>query len=143
MSHDERNKETIGKPKLHLVPTQIIRDIAIIREYGNKKYPEGGQNNWKAVDPRLYYDAAFRHLLAEIDKPGSVDTESGLPHLSHLACNIAFLCEMKGEIDNGRHEPIPIQYGTDRLDQNSRRDSGNEGFRLDWTTTDSGCPEHR
>ena len=40
-------------------------------------------------------DAAFRHFLAYLDEPDGVDKESGLPHLWHLACNIAFLCEME------------------------------------------------
>ena len=40
-------------------------------------------------------DAAFRHFVAYLDDPDGVDAESGLPHLWHLACNIAFLCEME------------------------------------------------
>ena len=84
-----------GKPKISLVPTQIIYDIAIIREYGNRKYPTGGKDNWKQVAPERYVDAAFRHLLAYKDDPNSVDEESGYSHLWHLACNVAFLCEME------------------------------------------------
>jgi hypothetical protein len=40
----------------------------------------------------------MQHLdtfLAYLDDPAGVDEESGLPHLWHLACNIAFLCEME------------------------------------------------
>ena len=86
-------KADIGKPRLSLVPSQIIRDIARVREYGNDKY--GDPENWKTVEPERYRDAAYRHLLAYIDNPAGVDEESGLPHLWHLACNIAFLCEME------------------------------------------------
>lgn len=39
---DQSAKADAGKPKLSLVPVEIIRDIARIREYGNGKYPEGG-----------------------------------------------------------------------------------------------------
>jgi transposase-like protein len=42
-----------------------------------------------------YRDAAFRHFLAYLDNPKGVDEESEYPHLWHLACNIAFLCEME------------------------------------------------
>lgn len=86
-------KADAGKPRLSLVPSQIIRDIARVREYGNDKY--GDPENWKTVEPERYRDAAYRHLLAYIDNPAGADEESGLPHLWHLACNIAFLCEME------------------------------------------------
>lgn len=94
-------KADAGKPKLSLVPRQIIYDIARIREYGNNKYPEGGPDNWKKVEIERYRDAAFRHFLAYLDDPKGADKESGLPHLAHLACNIAFLCELeKGETND-------------------------------------------
>lgn len=86
-------KSDAGKPKLTLVPQQIIYDIAKVREYGNEKY--GDPENWRTVEPERYRDAAFRHLLAYLDDPYGIDSESGLPHLWHLACNVAFLCEME------------------------------------------------
>lgn len=88
-------KQDFGKAKLSLVPRRIIWDVAAIREYGNNKYPDGGPDNWKSVEPERYRDAAYRHFLGYLDDPRSVDSESGLPHLWHLACNIAFLCEME------------------------------------------------
>lgn len=89
-------KADVGKPQLTLVPRQIIFEIARVREYGNRKY--GDPDNWKTVEIGRYRDAAFRHFLSYLEDPKGVDEESGLPHLSHLACNIAFLCEMeKGE----------------------------------------------
>ena len=69
--------------------------MAAIREYGNNKYPDGGPDNWRGVEPERYRDAAYRHFLGYLDDPRSVDSESGFPHLWHLACNIAFLCEME------------------------------------------------
>lgn len=92
---DQSAKADAGKIQLCLVPREIIRAIARIRMYGNAKYPDGGPDNWKAVEPERYRDAAFRHWLAYLDDPQGVDEESGLPHLWHLACNIAFLCEME------------------------------------------------
>ena len=90
---DQQAKADAGKPRLTLVPTEIIRNIATIREYGNRKY--GSAENWRTVEVERYRDAAYRHLLAYIDDPASVDEESGLPHLWHLACNVAFLCELE------------------------------------------------
>ena len=92
MSNQEA-KADAGKLQLTMVPTGIIRAIARIRVYGNQKY--GSPDNWKDVEPARYRDAAYRHWLAYLDDPGGVDEESGLPHLDHLACNIAFLIEME------------------------------------------------
>lgn len=93
--NDQTAKADAGKLQLTLVPTAAIRAVARIRMYGNEKY--GDPDNWKQVEPERYRDAAFRHFLAYLDDPESKDEESGLPHLWHLACNIAFLCEMEGE----------------------------------------------
>ena len=92
---DYHAKQDYGKTKLSLVPRRIIWDVAAIREYGNNKYPDGGPDNWKGVEVERYRDAAYRHFLRYLDDPKSVDSESSLPHLWHLACNIAFLCEME------------------------------------------------
>lgn len=86
-------KADSGKPQLTLVPRQILFDIARVREYGTKKY--GDPENWKQVDKQRYRDAAFRHFMAYLDEPQGTDAESGLSHLAHLACNIAFLCELE------------------------------------------------
>ena len=86
-------KADAGKPRISLVPTQIIRDIAAVREYGTNKY--GSADNWKNVEEQRYIDALLRHTLAYMDDPHGTDAESGLPHLSHIACNVAFLCEMR------------------------------------------------
>ena len=90
-------KADAGKLQLTMVPREIIRDIAAVRMYGNSKY--GDPENWRTVEVERYRDAAFRHLLAYLDEPEGKDEESGLPHLWHLACNIAFLCEMEAQHD--------------------------------------------
>lgn len=93
---DQTAKADAGKLRLTLVPHALIRAVARIRMYGNKKYPTGGEDNWRLVDKQRYRDAMFRHMLAYLDDPHGVDEESGLPHLWHCACNIAFLCELEG-----------------------------------------------
>ena len=86
-------KADAGELRLTLVPRGIIRAVAAIREYGCEKYHD--PENWRQVEPQRYRDAAFRHFMAYLDDPQGVDEESGLPHLWHLACNIAFLIEME------------------------------------------------
>lgn len=95
LTGDQKAKADYGKEELTLVPRRIIHDICAIRMYGNKKYPEGGPDNWKQVEIERYRNATFRHFLAYLDDPQGKDKESGFPHLWHLACNIAFLCEME------------------------------------------------
>lgn len=57
---------------------------------------KGGNMTFVILADR-YRDAAYRHFMAYLDDPQGVDAESGLPHLWHLACNIAFLCELEDE----------------------------------------------
>lgn len=47
-----------------------------------------------SVQPERYVDALLRHTVAYVRDRKAVDAESGLPHLWHMACNLAFLCEM-------------------------------------------------
>ena len=89
---DQTAKADAGKPRLSLVPMQIMFDVAQIREYGTEKYKD--PENWKRVEPDRYVDALLRHLLRFVQDRDSVDEESGLSHLSHAACNLAFLCEI-------------------------------------------------
>ena len=96
--YDQSIKADAGKPRLSLVPRKIIWAIAKIREYGTNKY--GSSENWKAVDIQRYRDAAYRHFMAYLDNPKGKDLESGLYHLWHLACNVAFLCELEELTDD-------------------------------------------
>lgn len=83
-----------------MCPASLIFAVTAIREYGTSKYHD--PENWKRVEPQRYRDAAYRHWLAYLSGE-KVDEESGLPHLWHLACNIAFLIEMeKDEYEAGR-----------------------------------------
>lgn len=92
-------KDTKGKAKLTLVPRKIITAIARVREYGNIRYKTS--DSWKLNTANDYRDAAFRHFLEYLDDPESLDNESGLPHLWHLATNIAFLIE--GGLSDEKH----------------------------------------
>ena len=85
-------KADAGKLEIDLVPMQIVRDIAQVRMYGNKKY--GDPDNWKTVELRRYVNALLRHTLAFANDINSVDEESGIQHYKHMACNMAFISEM-------------------------------------------------
>ena len=86
-----------GKARLSLVPMRILWAIARVREFGVAKY--GQSDSWRRVSPERYRDALMRHIAAYIDYPAGTDAESGLPHLWHAACNIAFLIALE---NNGK-----------------------------------------
>ena len=81
-----------GKVRPTLVPPALVMAVAKVREYGCKKYKD--PENWRKVEPQRYKDALYRHFLAYLSGE-KYDEESGLPHLWHMACNIAFLIEME------------------------------------------------
>ena len=86
-------KSDSGKPHPSYVPPAIIRSVMAVREYGNRKYHD--PQNWRTVEPERYHEAMLRHILAAWEDPYSVDPESGLMHIEHAACNIAFLLQMR------------------------------------------------
>lgn len=88
----QRIKADKGKYQPTLVPMGIVKAIARIREFGNKKYDK---DSWKLVAVERYRDSMMRHAISYIQDPLGVDEESGLPHLWHLACNVAFLIELE------------------------------------------------
>ncbi len=95
-------KADSGKPKLSLVPMQIVYEIEKIRRYGNAKYPGGGADNWKRVEPERHFEAFLRHVVKAWDGDHmQIDPESGFLHLAHAACDLAFFLALmaeKGEI---------------------------------------------
>ena len=88
-------KADSGKPNLSLVPKQIIYEIEKVRSFGVKKYKD--PENWKRVELERYHQALLRHTLAVWEDINARDPESGLLHLSHIACNVAFLLEMMND----------------------------------------------
>lgn len=81
-----------GKVRPTLVPASLVLAVAKVREYGCKKYKD--PDNWRKVEPQRYKDALYRHFLAYLSGE-KCDKESGLPHLWHMACNVAFLVELE------------------------------------------------
>ena len=90
--NNQSAKADSGKPNLSLVPKAIIYEIEKVRAFGVEKYKE--PDNWKQVELERYHEALLRHTLAVWDDLKARDTESGLLHLSHIACNVAFILEM-------------------------------------------------
>lgn len=93
-AENQEAKSDAGKPRPTLCPVSLINAVTDIREYGCRKYHD--PENWRKVEPQRYRDALYRHWLAYLSG-ARTDEESGLPHLWHMACNLAFLIELEGE----------------------------------------------
>lgn len=92
----QKAKMDAGKPKLSLAPIeQVWKAIARVREYGVQKYKN--PDNWKKVEVDRYWDALYRHMAATVTDRNSVDSESGIRHIEHALCNIAFILELEAE----------------------------------------------
>jgi hypothetical protein len=92
MNNNQQAKADSGKPNLSLVPKEIIYEIEKVRSFGVKKYKD--PDNWKKVELERYHQALLRHTLAIWNDINARDKESGLLHLSHIACNVAFILEL-------------------------------------------------
>lgn len=98
--NEQKAKADEGKPILSLVPKQIIYSIEKVRRYGVAKYKD--PDNWKKVSAQRYWEAVLRHTLAAWNDFRAKDPESGLMHIEHIACNLAFIIEIiKGEEHDG------------------------------------------
>jgi hypothetical protein len=88
-----------GKPKLSLVPRGLLEACARGMEYGLGKY---GRDNWRGgfADSRLL-DAALRHLVAYANGERD-DRESGLSHIDHAICMLAFLADQLRQRADGK-----------------------------------------
>ena len=83
-----------GKPRLNLVPPEIIEAVGVVMTHGAEKY---GEASYRNVDPKRYRSALMRHICKWLKDPYGKDEDSGLPHLWHIACNVAFLLELDKE----------------------------------------------
>lgn len=78
------------KVRMWLVPVSLLTAVAAVLTYGMRKY---AANNWrKGMSWMEVYSAIQRHLTAWLEGEEN-DPESGLNHLWHAACGLAFLIE--------------------------------------------------
>lgn len=80
------------KPRLELVPPSLYLAVGRVMTFGAQKYAD---NTWRGVEAERYKGAMLRHAMAYMSGE-SKDPESGMPHLWHIATNIAFLIELEG-----------------------------------------------
>lgn len=88
-------KDDQEKNRWELLPWAAVEDVVRVLTYGAKKYsPE----NWRKVENgrERYWAAAQRHLAAW-RRGERADAETGISHLAHAMCCLAFLHTMDAE----------------------------------------------
>lgn len=81
-------KHDSGKPRLELLPSEALEEIAKVLTFGAEKYDDW---NWaKGFKYSRLLGALLRHVLAFM-RGEDKDPETGLSHLAHAGANIVFL----------------------------------------------------
>ena len=87
-----------GKNRLDLVPPELIEEVGWVLTHGAEKYaPRNWEGGFEDIKKDVYAPL-LRHLIAW-DKGEEFDKESGLTHLAHAGCNIAFLIALSKRED--------------------------------------------
>jgi len=80
------------KVKLDLIPTEALNGLGAVLTFGHNKY---GRANWaNGIEFSRLLSAALRHIAA-YNSGEDTDPESGLCHIDHAMCNLAFLSWMR------------------------------------------------
>lgn len=88
--HEGAIRYNEGKVRYDLIPPEFIREIAEVLTFGAKKY---SPDNWKGFNKQQQEEikaSLLRHIYAHLEGE-EFDQESGLHHLAHAGCNLAFL----------------------------------------------------
>jgi len=87
MTDDKALRYNEWKLQWHLLHIPFIEWVIKVLEFGAEKY---SPDNWKKpMDRNTVLDSQMRHQAA-LMKGEEIDSDSGLPHIYHLACNAMF-----------------------------------------------------
>lgn len=94
MKKQEAVKFDTDKAPMSLISRRAIEEEAKVMAFGATKY---GRDNWrKGMEFSRLMDACLRHVYAFADGE-DLDKETGLSHLAHARCCLAFLLEYEGK----------------------------------------------
>ena len=79
-----------GKPRFDLIPSDPLEDIARVLTMGADKYEK---DNWRKGMPWSQCTASLMRHMNAFNRGEDLDTESGLPHMAHVAVNAMFILE--------------------------------------------------
>jgi hypothetical protein len=116
MSDGRSKRYNSGKPRMDLIPLDLLVGLARVLEYGESKYPDpDGYQNWRRGAPaKEQISSLLRHLspimehlhTPHLDSSVLYDSESLLPHVDHMLFNcISLRLALEQEYDLQR-DPV-------------------------------------
>lgn len=95
-----------GKLRWDLLPLPLIEKVVEVYTFGAQKY---AANTWQNLEDgyNRYKAALLRHLTAH-DKGETIDPESNLPHLAHVAWNAIALMHFALERSEDLEPPTEV-----------------------------------
>lgn len=127
-TRDYTSKSDQGKTDWTLLPWRSIEKAAEIMTQAIRPKDEGGEgyarDSWRTVPGGFwrYWAAMHRHILRRYLYDEVIDPKSGKPHMAHLICNAAFVCEMDLENNGSLSEALKKLGLVDKLDSFYERD---------------------
>jgi hypothetical protein len=94
-------KQDTGKLRYDLMPFDALDYVAKVLTYGIKKYPRP-EENWRvnSVKDDIYrYKAALLRHYSAMAQGETLDSESGLPHMAHIATNSLFILALEKQFE--------------------------------------------
>ena len=87
---EEAKKADTNKPPIGLISRTALEQEALVMQFGAQKYDA---HNWRnGMKYSRLLNAALRHILA-FNEGEDLDPETGLSHLAHARCCLAFLMD--------------------------------------------------
>lgn len=123
----DTHKNDDGKLRYDVVPEEWETALALIMSFGAKKY---GKDTWQKVPQGKdrYYSALRRHLAAF--RLGEIrDSESGFPHLWHVAVN-ALMLQHYADMENDAQETAPENEEFTEFSENEKEERLKKFFAM-------------
>jgi len=96
MKQDGATKYDSDKPRMELLDSYAMEQLAKVLTFGAKKY---AAHNWrKGISKSRLIAAALRHIFAYLGGTDK-DEETGLSHIAHAMCCCMFLLGLEHRTD--------------------------------------------
>lgn len=121
-------KDDNNKPRLDLLPPELLFSVAEVLTFGAGKYSE---RNWECgMSWGRVFAALMRHMWAWW-RGEATDDETGLSHLAHAGACLAFLIAYEARqigVDDRACLPSLPNENLPFADHKARRDAETQGF---------------